>query len=118
MVKWYDTTSFSRGSRDRTPRVWQAKIGSFGLSVHRHTDWPTDQWMATCDPLFRNFELASKDAEEAKCQAVAKLQVMCEEAIQVICRKRHYHVAGDGDTCQECGEDLRSDVHLRAGEAS
>ncbi len=33
--------------------------------------------------------------------------------------ERHMHVAGTGkdiDTCAQCGEDIRSEIHLRMGE--
>lgn len=69
----------------KSPQVWSANIGMFRLVVHRHIDWPADTWLATCNPgLFSLRKLASKDVEEAKCQAVAMLQVICEEAIQDI----------------------------------
>ncbi len=74
---------------DRTstaPRnTWTTHIGRFRLVVHRHIDYDPDQWLASCHPsVLDKVPLASKDIAEAKCQAVAKLQVICEEAIRDI----------------------------------
>ena len=85
MIEWKDTSSWSRGDVDRTPKSWTAEIGRFRLVVHRHRSYEPDKWLATCYPgVFSEFELASKDVDEAKCQAVAKLQAVCSDVIREI----------------------------------
>lgn len=88
MIEWKDTSSWSQNDTEedrKTPKVWTAKIGKFTLKVHRHIHYPADVWLATCHPdVMSQVVLASKDIDEAKCQAVAKLQVICEEAVQAI----------------------------------
>ena len=88
MVEWKDTSSWSQkdtAEDPETPKAWTAKIGNFTLKIHRHIHYPPDVWLVSCQPgVMSQVELASKDADEAKCQAVAKLQVICEEAVQAI----------------------------------
>ena len=83
MVEWKDATSYSQGDKERIPRSWKAQIGRFILTVHRYAGCG-GVWFASCHGLFETRELKSKDVDEAKCQAVAMLQVVCEEAIAVI----------------------------------
>ena len=86
MITWNDISSWSRTETDRSqPKTWEAKIGVFRLLVHRHIHYPPDTWLATCHPdLFSHFELASKDIELAKRQAVDKLRACCEVAIRAM----------------------------------
>lgn len=86
MVTWTDTSSWSRGEKDRSqPKQYTANIGAFRLTVHRHIHYPPCVWLATCHPdVMLHVELAASDAGEAKCQAVAMLQAICQEAIDEI----------------------------------
>lgn len=87
MVKWEDTSSWSDFDSKEVravPKSWTARIGRFRLTVHRHIQYEPDQWLASCPGVFECVELASKDVEQAKVQAVAKLQVICEDAIRSI----------------------------------
>ena len=85
MIEWKDTSSWCNSDVDRTPNSWTTHIGRFRLVVHRHRDYEPDQWLATCYPdVFCQFELSSKDVDEAKCQAVAKLQCICEDVIREV----------------------------------
>ena len=86
MIEWKDTSSWSRNEKDRSvPKEWTAQVGKFTLIIHHHIDYDPDKWLLTCRPfLFEAHELASTDIGLAKCQAVAKLQVVCREAIEVI----------------------------------
>lgn len=77
---WEDISSHSRDSKDRTPRTWRRKIGVFTIWLSRHIHYPPDVWLATCDGVFPQQPMKSKDVREAACQAVAKLQVAIEEA--------------------------------------
>lgn len=84
-IEWTDTTSFSQGEKNRTPRVWTTRLGPFRLTVHRHIHYPKEQWlMSTAQMLFDCEQLASPDIEEAKCQAVAMLQAACQQVIDEI----------------------------------
>jgi len=60
------------------------KAGKFKISVHRHIHYPADMWLFDCYGLFDCKELASKNLEEAKCQAAALVQVELETAVKVI----------------------------------
>ena len=60
------------------------KAGKFKISVHRHIHYPADMWLFDCYGLFDCKELASKNLEEAKCQAAALVQVELENAVKVI----------------------------------
>ena len=59
-------------------------LGDFRLCVHHHIDYPADTWLASCPGLFKQVELVSKELNEAKCQAVAKLQVIFETVLKDI----------------------------------
>jgi len=85
-VHWTDVSSWSRGETDRAePKAWEARIGMFRLAVHRHIHYPPDTWLASCQPdVFDKLELKSKGVFEAKCEAVAKLKVICEDALKAI----------------------------------
>lgn len=76
MVKWVQ--------QDRHRDAFVAYAGRFHLIVHRHIHYEPDQWLASCPGVFENNALASPDIEQAKCQAVAKLQVVLEAAIKDI----------------------------------
>jgi len=78
MPKWKD-----KKRRFDNPEIESAetRLGSFRLTVHRHIHYPPDTWLASCGYLFSQVELASKDLEQAKIQAVAKLQVILETAL-------------------------------------
>lgn len=60
------------------------KAGKFKILVHRHIHYPPDTWLLDCYGLFDNKELASKNLEEAKCQAAALVQVELETAVKAI----------------------------------
>ena len=77
MIKW----EYEQRHGETTAAV--AKIGNFRLSVHRYVGCG-DIWFASCYGPFDRTTLASKDLHEAQCQAAAKLQVILEEALQVI----------------------------------
>ena len=85
-VHWKDVSSWSRDEKDRSqPKAWEAQIGMFRLTVHRHIYYPPDTWLASCRPdVFDKLELRSKGVFEAKCEAVAKLRAICEDALKAI----------------------------------
>ena len=84
---WKDVTSYSQGDDQKEPRVLEVMFGSICLKVHRHIHYPTGKWLASC-LFFKNRELASPVLSEAKSQAVAKLQVVLEAALNEIVNPR------------------------------
>jgi len=85
MAMWKDVSSFSQSNKDRVPWCFEAQFGRFRLVVHRHKDYPPDQWLATCYPgVFEHRELPSKDITEAKRQAATLLQVELQNALSQI----------------------------------
>lgn len=67
---WNDTSSFSRSDTDRTPNSWASKAGKIYIKLHRHIHYPKDTWLLTCDPFFDKKVLLSKNADEAKAEAL------------------------------------------------
>jgi hypothetical protein len=85
MIQWKDETSYSReGSRE--PNCWAAKFGRFTLKVHRHIHYQPDDWLASCDNVFSQFLLKSKEIEQVKHEAIVKLRVVLEVALEDIGR--------------------------------
>ena len=79
MNKWKDK---KRGyGEDAVVRSSEIKFGTFRLSVHRHIDYPENQWLASSNWLLVGRELASEDLEQAKAQATAILQGILQDAI-------------------------------------
>jgi hypothetical protein len=84
MPKWKDKKKkFDNPEIDSS----EIKLGLFRLFVHRHIHYPPDTWLASCGYLFSQIELASKDLEQAKIQAVAKVHVILEDALADILAK-------------------------------
>lgn len=81
MSKWKDKTK--RGAFGEIESS-ETKLGGFKLSVHRHIHHEPDTWLASCHPLFQAKPLASKKLLEAKCQAVALVQCILEDALRDI----------------------------------
>jgi len=83
MAAWKDVSSWSQSdsAEDRAvPKAWELVIGMFRVRVYRHRNAP-GVWFGVCHPnVFEGVELGSKDIDEAKCQAVAKLQVILLDA--------------------------------------
>lgn len=82
-IKWEDISSYTRGA-ERIPDTWKAQVGPFCVKVHRHVYHEPDDWLLTIDGLVRHELLAAKDIGQAKCQALAKLQCICEEVVTAI----------------------------------
>jgi hypothetical protein len=85
-VEFKDVTSHSQGTKDRTPRTWEAKIGCVRLTVTRHIHYAPDEWIARSHPSIIDMELLqSKDIEEAKDEAVELLSSRCN-AVVIACK--------------------------------
>jgi predicted ATPase len=88
-MKWNDVTSYSHSSSERIPRDWMANVGQIVVHVHRHIHYKPDVWLVSTIPHILEMEqLASPNIDEAKCQALAKLQAACEDIIRaIVCNK-------------------------------
>ncbi len=83
MIKWKDTTSYSRGERGKvTPRSWTCEIGEFNLCVTRHIHHDPTAWISICDGVLHSGnELESKDLEDAKQEAIDEFVAIFQEAL-------------------------------------
>jgi len=81
-VEWKNVTSYSRGEKDRTPRVWDARIGQFRLSVHRHIYFKPDVWLCSCHGICDCQPLESKDIDQAKVEALQMFRAILAKAIE------------------------------------
>lgn len=83
---WRDKTSYSQMDPEpRVPRTWELKInGDFRVIVTRYVGYPPDQWLMTCRPFFELEELKSKDAEEAKREAIDRVRARLQDALRVL----------------------------------
>lgn len=79
---WKNETTYSKGEKDRTPRVWRRWDGILCMSVHRHIHYPETQWLLSCAPWFDNRELASLDVDDAKAEAEALVVQVLEGALR------------------------------------
>ena len=79
MKKWKDFGKLVDGDIDI--RSSEIRFGEFNLIVHRHIHYPKDMWLASCAYIFDQVELYSKNLDEAKTQAKAKLQVILQDAL-------------------------------------
>lgn len=70
--------------------------GRFKLTVHRPYRNLTDPWLLTCPGLAYYCELKSRDLEEAKCQALALVQVELQKAVDAVLDSRTSVVLSSG----------------------
>lgn len=85
-VSFRDVTSYSRSTKDRIPRTWEANIAGVRLTVTRHIFYPDDSWVVASAPsIIETQVLQSKDIEEAKDEAVELLLSKCN-AVVIACK--------------------------------
>ena len=51
MVKWTDSTSYSRDQKDRTPTSWTAKVGDISVTVTKAHRRNPGKWTMHCHAL-------------------------------------------------------------------
>ena len=68
MTTWQDTTSYSRGSMDRTPREWTVEIAGESICIHRLPYEPL-KWFLSCW-FTKDRVLLSTNVEVAKYEAI------------------------------------------------
>ena len=81
--EWEEVTTFSRGDKERIPRIWELNADKLTITVHRHIHYLEDQWLLTCRPFYDCFELQCEDIDDAKFEA---LNIM-------LCELRHVYDA-------------------------
>lgn len=94
-TEWRDVSNWRDLGTDKPViETWEAKYGEFTLRVFRRSDQLPVRWLASCQPpLFSDVQLASRNLEGAKCQAKAKLQSLCLDAIRdILAAEATFHV--------------------------
>ena len=82
-IVFKDITSHSQGTKDRTPRTWEAKIAGVRLTVTRPIHYAPDEWVARSHPSIIDMELLqSKDIAEAQDEAVELLASRCGAVVR------------------------------------
>jgi hypothetical protein len=71
MIKWEDSTPYSRNDKERIPSCWDAHIGGVRISVLNSHIYYQGKWIMHCYPWFDTFELNVNTEQEAKTRAVA-----------------------------------------------
>lgn len=78
--KWVDSQPYSDGETTFSA----IRFGKFRVTLQRRGVC-YNHWYASCSPvLFTEEKMASGDLAEAKCQAIARLQVTIEEALDLL----------------------------------
>lgn len=62
----------------------EIKFGEFVLSVHHYISLDDEHCVLSCEGVFECTTLNSGKLIEAKCQAIAKLQIVLQEALDEI----------------------------------
>lgn len=70
MDGWKDTTSYSRGDRERVPRSLELTAGQVSVVVTRWFHGEPGRWYLSCDPWHSYHLLVATDIGEAKREAV------------------------------------------------
>ena len=60
-----------------------ARVGGFRISVHHYMGCG-ESWFVSCDGIFDKRELGEMTLNQAQAMALAKLQLILEEAIKAI----------------------------------
>ena len=82
-VVWKDRTGFS--TKKQEARIWEAEIGSFRVTVHRHIHYDPDKWLLSVRPhIFDNHPLESVEIDDAKTEALNMLLQTCKEVVEII----------------------------------
>ncbi len=82
-LNWKDETSYSKGRFGRVARTWVLTLPWIGIVVTRHRDFDPEQWLLNCVQLgITDHELASKDVEVAKREALEFCAERCGEYME------------------------------------
>ena len=85
MSEWKDTTTYSRGQKDRTPTTFSIRLTrQFSITItNAHIYYPGD-WVMHLHPVFECRLLGADTLEEAKAEALQVALVEFDEAKSVI----------------------------------
>lgn len=68
-----DITTYSRGDKDRTPRVLENETNGIKFTVHKHIYYG-DEWLLTCRELgVEHLRLNTNDMEKAKENGIVEM---------------------------------------------
>ena len=74
-MEWKDTTSYSKGDKDRIPSSWSANIGKLRIVVvSNHIHYP-GRWVLHCSPFFNTHELKVDTKEQAQAEAARLVKI-------------------------------------------
>ena len=79
-IEWKDVTNYSPDDKERKPRAFAINFGDLRVSVTSGHIYYRGKWVMHCAPFYDTRPLAGTTEAEAKCQAVALVQVKIEEA--------------------------------------
>lgn len=80
---WKDVTSYSQNG-DRTPKSWQLNLGDFRVTITcGHLYYP-GEWVAHCDPFFREKKLDVEAVDQAKAKAISMVRERLERAVAAL----------------------------------
>lgn len=69
--KWKDVSSYSQRDAVRSPSNYELKSKFIRVHVHRHTDWPKDAWLLSCDQLgVIRYDLRETNLQDAQDKAI------------------------------------------------
>ena len=80
-MEWKDSSSYSKGDKERIPSVWNYRVGDIRIVVHRYIHYPKDQWLLSCSPFYDKYELPQIDINKAKEAALNLVVVKLQEAL-------------------------------------
>jgi len=69
-LKWNDITSYSKGDKERTPKVLRTRIKNFEITIHRHIYYENTWLLTTDDFQIEKEDLYTDKFEEAETRAI------------------------------------------------
>mgnify|MGYP001783999653 CR=1 FL=1 len=79
-----DVTCYSRGDKERKPRILEANVNGVRFSVHKHIYYG-DQWLFTCIEFDVERErLHTTDMEVAKKKGIERLRELLNKEMEEI----------------------------------
>ena len=74
-LKWYDTTSYSRG-QEHIPTCWTADVGELHICITSSHIYHCGEWVSHCHPFWDTWDTKAKTREEAMDMAIERLRVI------------------------------------------
>ena len=84
-IEWKDISHRTRAQRpEELGRTFEAKVGSFTLTVTRHLHLEDDQWMSYIDQTKRTVPARGLTTEQAQAWVVEELRRKCKTTLAAI----------------------------------